>query len=382
MENRGQHIYGWAKRERQKNMKIRIGLFGRVSASCEGSVFSGFPTRKAAELLMILAVHVDQPMSRKDLVELLWPGSSGGKANNRLAATLYTLRKTLESEFGDCGAGAIGSGEGSIWLKAGSESEFVIATDLWSQFSRELEPESKQFVADQFCSLYRGHLGADLTGTWFEPLQSLWAGRWTECVLWQAKSNLITIDLALEKLASIQPILPVTRSLTTLYLDEVGRSDLARSWQTQPVRPSRSKDLGDLSYRKFSTDEFQILARRPTMTALVVELATVPILRELVDQAGPLNDWVGSPQIFLARNPLFARRIASRIRQLRPLARMYLSTEVADSTVRDESRLLKWLDVIEPGETFINAAAASLIDQHDRSVVMERVMGRAEYRLH
>ncbi len=363
-------------------MKIRIGLFGRVSASCGGSVYSGFPTRKAAELLMVLAVHPEQPMSRKDLISLLWPGSSGGKANNRLSATLYILRKTLEEEFGDCGAGAIGSGEGSIWLKSGSISEFAEAMSLWSKFVSDLELESKRRVAHQFCELYRGHLGSDLTGIWFEPLQSLWASRWTDCLLWRVRDGGLSVDDALAALASIQPILPVTRSVTTLFLNDIGRPDLSASWQSDPVRPVGMSRPMEVNYRSFSSDEAPILARRPTMTALVVEPVAVPLLRELVDQASPMNEWVGNPQIFCARNPLFARRIASRIRQVQPLARMYLSTEITDTAIRDDARLLRWLDVIEPGETLMNSAAAALIDQHDRSVVMERTMGRSEYRLH
>ncbi|MFM9871960.1 MAG: hypothetical protein ACKVQS_00680 [Fimbriimonadaceae bacterium] len=363
-------------------MKIRIGLFGRVSASCEGTVLTGFPTRKAAELLMILAVHPSEPMSRKDLIALLWPGSSGGKANNRLSATLYNLRKTLEDQFGDCGAGVIGSGEGSIWMKAGSLSEFVEAQELWQTFTETTDKDSKAQLAVDFCELYRGHLGADLNGKWFEPLQSLWASRWTECVLWQVKAEVISVDSMLLKLALAQPILSVTKSLTTVFLEEIGRSDLAKSWQTEPIGSTRVSSRAVIEYKKFSSDEMPLLARRPTMTALVVESSAVSLLRQLIDQAGPLSEWVGSPQIFCARNPLFARRIATRIRQMQPLARLYLSTEVADNSMRDESRLLGWLDVVEPGETLMNSAAAALIEQHDRGVVMERTMGRTEYRLH
>lgn len=364
------------------NNTIRIGLFGRVSASCGGAVFSAFPTRKVAELLMILAVHPNQPMSRRDLVELLWPGSSGGKASNRLSATLYNLRKVLEEEFGDCGAGVIGSGEGSIWLKQGSQSEYEECERLWSQFSQNINMETKRTVARQFCAFYQGHLGSDLSGLWFEPLQSLWASRWTECIIWQGKFGELSTDQILEILSSIQPILPVTRSTASHYLEEIGRTDLAQSWHSQVPKPAKVVSRAIVEYKKFGLDEFSTLARRPTMTALVVEASAARLLRELVDEASPMSEWIGSPQIFCARNPLFARRIATRIRQVFPLARIYLSTEVADTAVRDESRLLSWLDVIDPGETLLNSAAAALIDQHDRNVVLERTLGRAEYRLH
>jgi hypothetical protein len=363
-------------------MKIRIGLFGRVSASCEGIEFSAFPTRKSAELLMILAVHPDHPISRKELVGLLWPGSSGSKANNRLSATLYILRKTLEESFDDSGAGVVASGEGSIWLTLNCISEFGEASELWKQFAGAVDPDTKLLVAQRFCELYKGHLGMELSGKWYEPLQSLWASRWTECMLWLMRENHVTTDQALAQLTFIQPILPVTRALVSKHLYDIGRSDLALSWQSDIHGSRRVLNQEIMNYRTFSTDDMPTLARRPTMTALVVEASAVLLLRQLVDQAGPLSEWLGSPQIFCARNPLFARRIATRIRQEIPLAKIFLSTEVADMGMRDEARMLEWLNVIEPGETLINSATAMLIQQHDPNVVMEKKMGHSQYRLH
>lgn len=362
-------------------MQIQINLFGRVAARVGETAFTGFPTRKAAELLMILAVHPDQPMSRRDLITLLWPGTQGGKANNRLSATLYMLRKALETEFGDDIASLVGAGEGSIWLQGDFESQYRQADTAWRSFTSGDDLSTQDRFAQALCQIYRGHLGADMRGAWFEPLQSLWASRWTECILWRTRNDLISLDEAIVELTQIQPILPVTRSLVTVYLNDVGQSELARSWHVDPGRKPVQTSQAVASYRKYGKDDFPVLARRATMTALVVETHVVPLLRELVDQANPTTEWVGNPQIFCARNPLIARRIATRLRQVHPLARIYISTEVADLETREDDRLLGILAGLEPGETMMNAAAAALIDQHDRSVVMERSMGRSEYRL-
>lgn len=362
-------------------MQIRIDLFGRVSASNNTSTLAGFPTRKTAELLLALAVHPDQPLSRRDIIALLWPESRGGKANNRLSATLYMLRKAIEAAFGDESAGLIGAGEGSIWLQGDYVSSITEMEAAWRAYAAAEPAEDKETAASRILSLYTGHLAAELGGQWYEPLQSLWASRWTEAAIWRVGAGYGQLDEMLERLSSIQPILPVTRSLVVSFLDDFGRADLAASWRG-PVRPRPPMaDRAVVSYPKFTVEQPDTLIRRPTLTAVVVDPEAVPLLRQLVSESNGVTDWVGSPQVYCARNPLIARRFAARIRARHPMTRIYISTEVANPDSRDDGRLLHWLEELLPGETLMNTAAASLIEQHDRSVVMERPSGKSGYRL-
>ncbi|MBS1711440.1 MAG: hypothetical protein JSS71_06925 [Armatimonadetes bacterium] len=360
-------------------MQIRIDLFGRVAARSNTKAIAGFPTRKTAELLLALAVHPGQPMNRRDLIAMLWPESRGIKANNRLSATLYMLRKTLEGTFGATGAALVSAGEGAIWLEGDFVSAFDEIDRAWRAFQSATPEDGKTAASVAFLSLYAGHLGAELAGEWFEPLQSLWASRWTEAAIWRAREGLDSVDDLVGRLAKIQPILPVTRSLANGFLNGIGRGDLAESW-SGPARP-RVATHALVAYPKYNVDASKSLIRRPTLTAIVVEPAQARLLRDLVELAGSSQPWVGSSQVFCARNPIIARRFAAEIRTQHPLARIYISTEVASPDERDDGRLLERLDGLQPGETLLNAAAASLIEQHDRNVVMERPLGKSGYRL-
>lgn len=361
-------------------MEYEIGLFGRICVRRRGQVLATFPTKKTAELLLVLALHPDQPMTRKDIIGLLWPGAKGSKANNRLSATLYMLRRALEDEFGDEVASAIQAGDGSLWLNEDMASETRLMEAAWTAFRMTeaviLKSEHSALVTER----YLGHLGADLNAHWVDPVRSLWASRWTECVLWRAQNEVVTVDQAIARLSRHQPIMPVTRTLVIRYGTEIGRNDLVASWaENRDYSPATRSQTAH--YQTFYNDDFGRLARRPMMTAVVVESAAIPLLREIVAEAQPTYEWNGHPQIFCARNALFARRLVAKIRMILPMARIYVSTEVAELEVRDDDRLLSWIPLLQPGETRMNAASAALIQQHDESVVMERPLGRLDYRL-
>jgi hypothetical protein len=340
-----------------------------------------FGTRKAAELLLILAVNPNQVLSRRDIVSMLWPGGQGSKAANRLSATIYMLRKNLESEFGAEAATLISSGEGSLWLGGDFEIDLMKAEAAWRAMQSSVLPEERVTAARRLCDLYAGHLGSDLNGAWFEPIQSLWASRWTEATIALAQDSGV-VDDAVSRAAQMRPILPVTATMIGQFLRTSNREDLAHSWRTQSekIEPAL-RDNSVRQYRSYADEDLRTISKRPTMTALVVEPSHAMLLGSFVEELG-LSEGLRHPQIFCARNPVLARRIAARIRNREPLARMYLSTEIVDLQTTDDTRLLSWITLIEPGETLVNQAAASLINHHDSSVIIERQIGRAEYRLY
>ena len=73
-----------------------INLFGRVGITVGDERISPFRTRHGAMLLTYLSLHAGEPVSRTQLVELLWPMSQEGSTRNRLSVTTYHLRTALK----------------------------------------------------------------------------------------------------------------------------------------------------------------------------------------------------------------------------------------------------------------------------------------------
>jgi DNA-binding SARP family transcriptional activator len=216
------------------NTEYVIGLFGRISVRRGDQLLVAFPTKKVAELLLALALHQGQRLPRKDVIKLLWPGAADGRASNRLSATLYMLRRVLETHFGETAARLIQTGEGQLWLEDSVTSDLGCFERNWVGFRDATDDQQRLTFGKLVSQSYSGHLGADLNGKWYEPIQSLWASRWTEAVLWLVSAESIALDSGLEKLAKVQPILSVTR---TMVLQEFGgiRVNIIRSAVTMLV---------------------------------------------------------------------------------------------------------------------------------------------------
>src|SRR5436190_24288720 len=84
--------------ERSMDARWRIELFGGLRAVREERVVTHFPTQKAASLLAYLALTAgrrQQPHSREELTELLWPEHDTEAARNSLRVALHALRRQL-----------------------------------------------------------------------------------------------------------------------------------------------------------------------------------------------------------------------------------------------------------------------------------------------
>lgn len=73
----------------------RLELFGGLRAIAEAQTITHFQTRKAALLLAKLALNLDRPCSRDELIETLWPDEYLDAARERFRQTLSSLRKAL-----------------------------------------------------------------------------------------------------------------------------------------------------------------------------------------------------------------------------------------------------------------------------------------------
>ena len=83
--------------------QLRIYLFGdfRVSVGEKEIDSNHWRSRKARNLIKLLALSHDHRMHKEQLMDMLWPDSDPKAANNSLHQTLYKIRSLLESHGAD-----------------------------------------------------------------------------------------------------------------------------------------------------------------------------------------------------------------------------------------------------------------------------------------
>jgi DNA-binding SARP family transcriptional activator len=78
---------------------LRLQLFGRFCASCNGRTLYSFESSRVQELLCYLSLY-RKPHARETLAGLFWSESSPTQAKKYLRQALWQLQATLESNFG------------------------------------------------------------------------------------------------------------------------------------------------------------------------------------------------------------------------------------------------------------------------------------------
>lgn len=359
------------------NNRLEIGLFGRVAARRGSAEFSSFTTKKGAELFALLALHAGHAVARRDAINLLWPRSQGPKASNRLSATLYGIRQGLDAHLDLGSASIIVAREGTLSLTEDVEVDVHAAESAWQEFKATADESRQSEAAESLVALYRGHLAADLEGTWLEPLRSLWASRWTECVLWRARTS-GDHDSALATLSAIQPVLAASRTAVIRYLEEIGRSDLADSWRGSPASNRAVATQWKSGGLKRNAQIFAV----PTTTYLMVKGIPRSQIETYVSDAGaPILALDENGYAIPMRNPIAARMVAARLRVEQPESSIYISTRVCNPDDEVPSPLVERYRQVRNGETLLNPPAATLIEMHELDVILERRSGRSEYRL-
>ena len=76
--------------------RLGISLFGPLVVTLDGTVASGFTSKKAQALLAYLAVEADRPHSREELAGLLWPDYAEASARANLRSVLANVRRVLD----------------------------------------------------------------------------------------------------------------------------------------------------------------------------------------------------------------------------------------------------------------------------------------------
>ena len=83
---------------------LRISLLSKNVLTLDGTVIDEKVSDKAIALIAILVLREDQRMSRRALIDILWPESSDSAGKNNLRFNLWQLRKALGEEEGACEA--------------------------------------------------------------------------------------------------------------------------------------------------------------------------------------------------------------------------------------------------------------------------------------
>lgn len=84
--------------------KMRVRLFGGMQVSVGGQVIepAAFRKQKAKALLAVLVLHRGKEIARQELLDIMWPDSSGERASNNLYSLWSALRRALEDKWGEC----------------------------------------------------------------------------------------------------------------------------------------------------------------------------------------------------------------------------------------------------------------------------------------
>lgn len=79
---------------------VEITTLGRFSVSRDGDTIPlvAWQSRKARDLLKMLAARRGRPLTRDAAAEALWPGEEPGPLSNRLSVALSTLRRVLDPD--------------------------------------------------------------------------------------------------------------------------------------------------------------------------------------------------------------------------------------------------------------------------------------------
>ena len=84
--------------------KMRVRLFGGLEVDIEGRPVeaAAFRKQRAKTLLAVLVLHRGKETARQELLDIMWPDSSGDRASNNLYSLWSALRRALENERGEC----------------------------------------------------------------------------------------------------------------------------------------------------------------------------------------------------------------------------------------------------------------------------------------
>lgn len=131
--------------------KVELFLFGGVDVRVDGRPMPGRLGKKAAGLLVRLALPLGRKHSREELATLFWPDRFDEQARQSLRQALTAIRRKLADA-----EACLQSENGEVWISADGVSSDVAAFET-------LMTDDKETTAGDATVLYQDHLAARLT---------------------------------------------------------------------------------------------------------------------------------------------------------------------------------------------------------------------------
>ncbi len=149
--------------------RLQLKCFGPFEVFVDGDRVpqQAFSRAKAVELLKILALRPDRPLSRDALIEMLWPGADAEAVASRLHVTLHALRKVIEpKKTGRRWVHIVNRGDGYLLDSSSPYSADIVDFRSYLEQARiaEVGRSPANEVAERLeraVALYRGDLYAD-----------------------------------------------------------------------------------------------------------------------------------------------------------------------------------------------------------------------------
>lgn len=132
-----------------------INLLGRLRAKRGDEVIARFPTRKVAILLAALAYRLDRPISRDELVEMVFPNADPEAARNHFRVTLSSLRRLLEPDGVAPGAVLL-SDRATVQLNPANVTSDVVEFQQALDVPAAASPEQAAAQLERAVALYAG----------------------------------------------------------------------------------------------------------------------------------------------------------------------------------------------------------------------------------
>ena len=130
---------------------LRISLLSKNVLTLDGTVIDEKVSDKAIALIAILVLREDQRMSRRALIDILWPESSDSAGKNNLRFNLWQLRKALGEEEG---ASLIGTDRDSCFIDPAYEYTCDICEILQEDVEASSDLERLKYLLSLFQQEY------------------------------------------------------------------------------------------------------------------------------------------------------------------------------------------------------------------------------------
>jgi predicted ATPase/DNA-binding SARP family transcriptional activator len=274
---------------------IQVQLLGGFSVSVDGLAIpeAQWKSRRARNLVKLLALAPSHRLHRDQLIEILWPESDFAAAANNFHQTLHTARRVLEP----AGAGSLMLEEGFLSLSAGEKQALMVDVEQFEMAATQAKNCQDPPAYQAALAFYKGDLlPDDLYEEW--TIQRREALRQIRLNLWLDLGRLLearqefppAIETLLSLLVEDKDNEEAHALLMRLYALNGQRQQALRQYQAlcEALRADLDIEPSETTARLFETIQFN---RLPPAT--VSAPPQPPAVENLHNLPGQLTSFIG-----------------------------------------------------------------------------------------